>query len=300
MASAIFDSTTVDISAKNYVFRSTGQVLKFDGFLKVYPMKFEQAELPPLKVNEILELIRLIPNQHFTQPPPRYTEATLIKELEKNGIGRPSTYAPILATIQERNYAQKDEQKRFFPTEIGILVNDLLVKHFPEIIDISFTAKMEEDLDKIANGEKNYVLVLKEFYQPFKANLEKKYKEVSKEDLIEKTEKKCPKCGSKMVIRLGKFGKFYACSNFPKCKYTENLKENNLKIKCPKCGQGEIVEKRTKKGKIFYGCSNWPKCDFALWDKPTGEICPKCGSLLVQTKRKQIKCSNKNCDFQKE
>jgi len=300
MASAIFDSTTVDISAKNYAFRSTGQVLKFDGFLKVYPIKFEQAELPPLKVNEILELIKLIPNQHFTQPPPRYTEATLIKELEKNGIGRPSTYAPILATIQERNYVQKDEQKRFFPTEIGILVNNLLVKHFPEIIDISFTAKMEEDLDKIANGEKNYVLVLKEFYQPFKANLEKKYKEVSKKDLIEKTEKKCPKCGSKMVIRLGKFGKFYACSNFPKCKYTENLKENNLKIKCPKCGQGEIVEKRTKKGKIFYGCSNWPKCDFALWDKPTGEICPKCGSLLVQTKRKQIKCSNKDCDFQKE
>jgi DNA topoisomerase IA len=300
MASAIFDLTTINIGAKNYTFRATGQTLKFDGFLKVYPVKFEEKELPPLNVNEILKLIKLIPKQHFTEPPPRYTEASLIKELEKNGIGRPSTYAPILATIQERNYVKKDEQKRFFPTEIGILVNDLLVKHFPEIIDISFTAKMEEDLDKIANGQKDYVSVLKEFYQPFKENLGKKYKEVSKEDLIEKTEKKCPKCGAPILIRFGKFGRFYACSNFPKCDFTENLKENNLKIKCPKCKQGEIVERRTKNGKIFYGCSNWPKCDFALWEKPTGEICPKCGSLLVQTKRKQIKCSNKDCDFQKE
>jgi DNA topoisomerase-1 len=299
MASAIFESTTINIGAKNYIFRATGQTLKFDGFLKVYPIKFEEKELPPLNVNEILKLIKLIPKQHFTEPPPRYTEASLIKELEKNGIGRPSTYAPILATIQERNYVKKDEQKRFFPTEIGILVNDLLVKHFPEIIDISFTAKMEEDLDKIANGQKNYVSVLKEFYQPFKENLEKKYKEVSKEDLIEKTEKKCPKCGAPILIRFGKFGRFYACSNFPKCDFTENLKENNLKIKCPKCKQGEIVERRTKNGKIFYGCSNWPKCDFALWEKPTGEICPKCGSLLVKTNRGQIKCSNKECDFRK-
>jgi len=243
----------------------------------------------------------------------------LIKELEKNGIGRPSTYAPILATIQERNYVQKDEQKRFLPTEIGIVVNDLLANHFPEIVDIGFTAEMEEGLDKIAEGEKKLVEVLKKFYDPFKENLEKKYQEISKKDLIEKTEKICPQCGAPIIIRLGKFGKFYACSNFPKCKYTENLEKNNLGIKCPKCSMrkaqpspngsgyanapmriGEIVEKRTKKGKIFYACSNWPKCDFALWDKPTGEICPKCGSLLVQTKRKQIKCSNKDCDFQKE
>ena len=154
---------------------------------------------------------------------------------------------------------------------------------------------MEEDLDKIAAGKEKLVKVLKEFYGPFKENLEKKYQEISKKDLIEETEKICPKCGSKMVIRLGKFGKFYACSNFPKCKYTENLEKNTLGIKCPICKIGEIVEKRTKKGKIFYGCSNWPKCDFALWDRPTGEICPKCGSLLVETKRKQIKCSNKEC-----
>jgi len=307
MAQASFDSTTIDILATSnkrqvtsYTFRSAGQILKFDGFLKVYPIKFEENELPQLEVNEILELIKLIPSQHFTQPPPRYNEATLIKALEQNGIGRPSTYAPILFTIQERNYIEKDEQRRFKPTEIGTVVNDILVNHFPEIVDIGFTAKMEEDLDEIATGKEKWIKVLNEFYGPFEENLEKKYQEISKKDLIEKTEKICPQCGSKMIIRLGKFGRFYACSNFPKCKYTENLKNNNLGIKCPRCKEGEIIEKRTKKGKIFYGCSNWPNCDFALWDKPTGEICPKCGSLLVETKRKLIKCSNKSCDFKFE
>ena len=298
MAQAIFDSITVDISAKHYIFRATGQILKFDGFLKIYPIKFEEIELPPLEINEILELIKLIPTQHFTQPPPRYTEATLIKTLEENGIGRPSTYAPILSTIQERNYIEKDEQRRFKPTEIGIVVNDLLVNHFPEIVDIKFTAGMEEDLDEVANGQKEWTKVLDNFYKPFEENLQKKYQEISKEDLIQETEKVCPKCGSKIVIRLGKFGRFYACSRFPKCKYTESLEENKLKVNCPKCG-APLIEKRTKKGKIFYGCSNWPKCDFALWDKPIGEKCPKCGSLLIQTKRKQIRCSNKECTFKK-
>jgi DNA topoisomerase-1 len=300
MAQAIFDSTNADILAKNYTFRATGQILKFDGFLKVYPIKYEEKELPSLEVNEILELIKLIPSQHFTQPPPRYTEATLIQELEKNGIGRPSTYAPILSTIQERNYIEKDEKKRFKPTEIGIVVNDLLVNHFPEIVDVSFTAKLEEDLDEIAAGKEKWIKVLKEFYEPFEKNLKKKYQEISKKDLIEKTEKICPKCGSEMIIRLGKFGRFYACSKFPRCKYTEPLKKETLGIKCPKCKKGEIVEKRTKKKKIFYGCSNWPKCDFALNERPTGEICPKCSSLLVETKRKQIKCSNKECNYIKK
>lgn len=298
MAQARFDSTTVDISAKNYTFRATGQILKFDGFLKVYPIKYEETELPSLKVNEVLELIQLIPSQHFTQPPPRYTEATLIKSLEMEGIGRPSTYAPILSTIQDRNYIEKDEQKRFKPTEIGFVVNDILVSHFPKIVDIKFTSGMEENLDKIAQGQKKWVPTIKEFWAPFAENLQKKYKEVSKKEFTEKpTDKKCLKCGSPLLIRLGRFGKFYACSTFPKCKYTESLKENNLNIKCPKCKKGQITEKRTKKNKIFYGCSNWPKCDFALWDKPTGEKCQKCGSLLIETKRKQIKCSNKECDF---
>jgi len=308
MAQSCFDSTSVEIEAQipnsklqiqKYTFRANGQILKFEGFLKVYPMKFEEKELPPLEIDEILELIKLIPSQHFTQPPPRYTEATLIKELEKNGIGRPSTYAPILSTIQERNYIEKDEKKRFRPTEIGGVVNNLLVNHFQKIVDIKFTAEMEGDLDKIASGKEKWVEVLREFYGPFEKNLEQKEKEVSKKDLIEETEKICQKCGSPMIIRLGKFGRFYACSKFPKCKYTEPLEKETLGIKCPRCKKGKIVEKRTKKRKIFYGCSNWPKCDFALWDKPTGEICPKCGSLLIETKRKQTKCSNKKCDFEK-
>ena len=301
MNQAIFDSTTVDITAKSCIFRATGQILKFDGFLKVYPLKYEETELPELKVDEILELIKLIPSQHFTQPPPRYNEASLIKVLEENGIGRPSTYAPILSTIQERNYIEKDESRRFRPTEIGFVVNDLLVAHFPEIVDIKFTAGMEENLDEIAEGQKKWVPVLREFYAPFEEHLQKKYQEVSKKDFTEKpTEKKCPKCSAPLLIRLGKFGRFYACSKFPKCRYTESLKENVLGVKCLKCKKGQILQKRTKKGKIFYGCSLWPKCDFALWDKPTGEKCPKCDSLLVETKRKQIKCSNKECDFKIE
>ena len=303
MTQSVFDSTMIEIlavkhklPAQDYTFRATGQVLKFDGFLKIYPFEYSETELPPLEINEVLELIKLIPSQHFTQPPPRYTEASLIKTLEENGIGRPSTYAPILSTIQERNYVKKDENRKFRPTEIGVLVNDLLVNHFPEVVDISFTAKMEEDLDMIANGEKNWSLILKEFYEPFEKNLQNKYKEVSKKEIAEKeTEKICPKCGGKILIKMGKFGRFYACSNFPKCKYTAPLEENRLKIKCPKCRKGEMVEKRTRKGKIFYGCSNWPKCDFALWDKPTDQFCPKCGSLLVKTKRGQTKCSNKEC-----
>jgi DNA topoisomerase-1 len=298
MAQAIFDSTTVDISAKNYIFRATGQVLKFEGFLKVFPMKFEETELPSLKKDELLKLKELIPSQHFTQPPPRYTEATLIKALEENGIGRPSTYAPILSTIQEKNYIEKDENKKFRPTEIGLVVNDLLVTHFPKIVDTGFTALMEEDLDKIADGKEKWAKICREFYKPFEENLKQKYEEVSKKDITEKpTKKKCPKCGANLLIRLGKYGKFYACSKFPKCRYTESLKENTLGIKCPKCKEGKIVQKRTKKHKIFYGCDQYPKCDLALWDKPTGETCPKCKSLLAQTKRGQIKCSNKDCDF---
>jgi len=300
MAQAVFNSTVVDISAKNYIFRAAGQTLKFDGFLKVYPIKYEEVELPSLEMNEILELLKLIPNQHFTQPLPRYNEATLIKVLEKNGIGRPSTYAPTLSTIQERNYIEKNEQKRFQPTEIGFTVNDLLVAHFPKIVDIGFTAEMEENLDKIAQGTKKWTPIIKKFYAGFEGNLQKKYQEISKKDIAEeKTDKICPKCNSPLIIKLGRFGKFYACSKFPECRHTESLEKNDLGIKCPKCKEGKIIEKRTKKRKIFYGCSVWPKCDFALWDKPINKKCPKCKSLLVEAKKGQTKCSIKECDFRK-
>ena len=307
MAQARFDSTTADIIAKNYTFRANGQILKFDGFLKVYPMKFEENELPSLETDEILELRKLISFQHFTQPPARYSEATLIKILEENGIGRPSTYAPTLSTIQERNYIEKDETKKFRPTEIGVVVNDLLVGHFPKIVDIGFTAKMEENLDKVAEGKEKWVPLIREFYQPFEENLKKKETELSKKDIAqETTEKICPECGAPLLIRLGRYGRFYSCSKFPKCKYTRSLEKNTLGIKCPKCQKGEITEKRTKRRKIFYGCTNWPECDFALWDRPYAVMvqgkpkvkkCPDCGEVLIETKNKKIKCSNKNCGY---
>ena len=308
MNQAVFNSTAVDIKAKSplnpllikggsggiYTFRATGQILKFDGFLKIYSIKFKEMELPSLEINEILELIKLMANQHFTQPPARYSEATLVKKLEELGIGRPSTYAPILSTIQERLYVEKNKERKFVPTEMGILVNDMLVQHFPEIIDYQFTAKMEKDLDEIAAGQTKWVPVIRNFYQPFEKQLNKKYQEVEKTKTEEKTERICPRCSGEIVIRSSRFGKFYACKNFPKCRFTEPV-INSTGVLCPKCFEGEIIERKTRKGKIFYSCSKWPNCDFALWNKPTGEKCPKCGSLLIETIKGKVKCSNKEC-----
>jgi len=302
MAPAIFDSVSADIKADGYTFRANGQTLQFEGFLKVYPIKFGETELPNLEKNDNLDLIKLDSTQHFTEPPARYNEASLIKTLEKYGIGRPSTYAPIISTIQDRNYVAKNEQKRFAPSEMGIIVNDVLVENFPEIVDIGFTAKMEEELDQVADGKNAFEKTCKDFYSPFAKNLEKKYKEVTKADLTQKTDKICPKCGSEIIERMGRFGRFYACSKFPECKHTESIEDKNkdLGIKCPKCKEGDIVAKKTKRGKIFYGCNSFPKCDFALWDKPINEFCPKCDSILVQKTKKIIKCSNKECDFTKD
>ena len=296
MSQAVFDATAVNISAKNYTFRATGQVLKFDGFLKVYPTKMEERNLPSLKNNEILELIKLTPSQHFTQPPSRYTEATLIKTLEEKGIGRPSTYAPILATIQDRNYAEKDENRKFKPTRIGLIVNDLLVENFSQIVNVSFTAEMEENLDKIAQAKTKWVSTIEKFYLPFNENLKNKRREVSKNNLIAKeTNEVCPDCGAKLLIRISRFGEFYACSSFPKCRYKKHIPKS-LNVKCPKCKEGEIVERRTKNKKIFYGCSLWPDCDFASWEKLIGKNCPKCGSPFIITKWKKVRCSNKDCE----
>ena len=325
MASAVLSATTIDIDAdvilseekdlkkdssvailpqndkKNniFTFRANGSQIKFDGFLKVYDNLTKEITLPPLQKNEILNLLKLVSGQHFTQPPPRYSEAMLIKTLEEYGIGRPSTYAPTISTIQERNYVQKDNDKKFSPTEIGFLVNDLLVEHFPQIVDYQFTALMEEDLDAIAESKKEWVPVIRNFYQPFAENLARKYTEVEKQKPEpELTDKICPQCGAGLLIRTSRFGKFYACSAFPKCRYTENMK-NALNLHCPKCVEGDIVEKRTKRGKIFYGCSRYPECDFASWDKPVGQKCPACDSPLVETK-KGIRCHNKECKYQEK
>lgn len=302
MAPAIFDSVSADIKAKNFTFRANGQTIKFNGFLKVYPTKTEETELPDLEQNDNLELLKLDPQQHFTEPPARYTEASLVKTLEKHGIGRPSTYASIISAITARNYVSENQQKRFFPSEMGIIVNDVLVQNFPEIVDVDFTAKMEKELDEVADGKDTWEKTCKDFYNPFSKNLEEKYKDVVKSDLTKKTDKICPKCGSPLIERLGRFGKFYACSKFPECKHTESVEgdPDTLNINCPKCKEGKITGKRTKKGKTFYGCNRFPKCDFALWDKPINEFCPKCDSILIEKSKKLVKCSNKECDFTKE
>ncbi|MFH1460924.1 MAG: type I DNA topoisomerase [Patescibacteria group bacterium] len=297
MNPALLDATSVDIKAGNYTFRSTGSIIKFDGWLKIYPSKIKENILPDLIKQEILKLIKLLSEQHFTEGPARYNEASLVKTLEEYGIGRPSTYAPIISTIQDRGYVGKDEQKRFIPSEIGLIVTDLLKENFSQIVDIKFTAYLEKDLDRIADGKQNWLDVLNDFYQPFQKNLDEKYEQVKKKKLEEPTDKKCPQCGKNLVIKLGRFGKFYACPGFPDCKYTEPI-INSTGVQCPQCGKGEIIERKTKKGKTFYSCSQFPECKYALWDKPIQEKCPRCNSLLVETKSKKIKCSNKECGYQ--
>jgi len=277
---ARFDSTRIEIAAKNslitnyYLLITNGNILRFDGFLKIWPIQFEETELPLLEENEELKLIKVSPFQHFTEPAARYNEASLIKTLEKYGIGRPSTYAPIISVIQERNYVYRNEQRRFQPTEIGELVNKILVEHFPEIVDIQFTAQMEEELDEIAQGKEKWQKVIGDFYQPFAENLERKYQEVEKQKPVEeKTEEVCEKCGKPMVIRYGKFGKFLACSSFPECRNTKTItmtmtNDKGENLKCPKCQEGEIIKRRTKKGRFFYGCSRYPDSDYASWSRP--------------------------------
>ncbi len=278
---------------KNYSFMSSGNIITFYGFLKVYPMKIEEGELPELKKNEALNLKNVSGDQHFTEPPARYNEASLIKIMEKLGIGRPSTYAPTISNIIARRYVIK-EQKRLMPTETGELINKVMVESFKDVVDYQFTATMEEGLDDIARGEKEWVPFLRDFYTPFKANLKEKYETVSKIELEDNTtDEVCEKCGSPMIIKLGRFGKFKACSNFPECKNTKNMTKE-LGIKCPKCENGNVVTKRTSRGKTFYGCNNYPKCDFATWYKPTGTLCEKCKSPMVEFKNGE-KCSNKDC-----
>lgn len=271
MQEAIFDSEAIDISANNYIFRANGSVIKFDGWLKVYgDEKISETVLPKMEKGNLLNLIKLLPAQHFTEPPARYSEASLIKALEEHGIGRPSTYAPTIATIQQRNYVAKNDQKKFIPTETGTTVNNLLVEHFPEIVDIEFTANMEDTLDEVASGKKKWVPIIKKFYIPFKKNLDGKYIEVEKQTMDETTDEVCEKCGKPMIIKHGRFGKFLACSGFPDCKNTKNIKETpkTIGMKCPKCGEGDVIIKYTKKRKIFFGCSRYPDCDFASWKNP--------------------------------
>lgn len=274
MEVAIFDTTAIDVSAapqdpkEAYLFRANGVIKKFEGFLAAYPMKFEDALLPECAEGQELSLKNIEGIQHFTQPPARYTEASLIKALEEHGIGRPSTYAPTISTIQARNYVEKNDQRRLQPTEIGTKVDTMLREHFPQIVDIAFTANMEEKLDGVAEGTVDWRKMISEFYGPFHENLTKKYEEVEQDKAPEeKTDEICDKCGKPMVIKTGRFGRFLACSGFPECKNTKTIRKT-IGLPCPQCNEGEIVVKRTKKKRTFWGCSRYPECDYATWKNP--------------------------------
>lgn len=303
MSPAVFDTTSVDISAGVYTFRATGSIIVFPGFMKVYTESLDNGEkeeeglLPELKEGEEVEARSLTPKQNFTQPPPRYTEATLVKILEEKGIGRPSTYAPIIETIIKRAYVVR-ENKQFYPTELGDIVVSMLKNHFHDIIDVEFTAGMEEKLDKIEEGEQNWVQVLENFYRPFSSTLEKAEEEIGHVKVADEvTEEICDLCGRNMVIKIGRFGKFLACPGFPDCRNTKPLLEP-IGVDCPRC-EGELVARRSKKGRKFFGCSRFPECDFVTWDQPSKVKCPNCGDLMVEKKRNgkssYLLCVNKEC-----
>jgi DNA topoisomerase-1 len=362
MTQAIFDATSVDISAgENYMFRATGQVIRFPGFMKLYIEgtdnggdENKEGLLPPLSEGEKLTSEQITPEQHFTQPPPRFTEASLVKTLEEYGIGRPSTYASIMNTLVTRKYVRL-EKRTFFPEDTGRVVTKLLTEHFSKYVDYDFTATLEEELDAISRGELKWTPLIKQFWDPFIALLHRKDKEVSKADITtEKTDKTCPKCGKELVIKLGRSGRFLACSGFPDCCHTEPLnsdgkeaeepvvsdekcekcgepmliktgrygkflacsgypkckniqpleKPKSLGITCPECGEGEMMEKKSRYGKIFYSCNRYPKCKYALWNEPKEEPCPKCGWPLTEikiTKRWGTvqRCPQEECDWEK-
>ena len=362
MSQALLDSVSVDIMAKDsYLFKATGSTIKFPGFMKVYVEGKDDNEdenkgmLPQLTVDQVLTLIALLPEQHFTQPPPRYTEATLVKTLEEYGIGRPSTYANIIEILRTRKYVRM-ENRKFFPEDLGLTVSDLLVNHFPKYVDYQFTAQMEEELDGIARGEISWKPVVRDFWKPFITLIDTKDSELKKSDIIsEETEEECPKCGKHLIIKLGRYGKFYGCKGYPECRFIRSInnageaegdksdaveescekcgkamvikdgrygkflacsgypqcknvrslnKRVSLGISCPECKEGDIIEKKTRRGKFFYGCSGYPKCDFATWDKPVEEACPSCGSpILVEKVTKRdgttLRCIKKECTYKK-
>lgn len=303
MAPAVFDTVTCEIVSGKHLFKASGARLRFPGYTRLYEESTDseeekEPEIVPLSEGEELELESLIPEQHFTEPPPRYTEASLVKALEENGIGRPSTYAPIIATLVERKYVKR-EKKRLVPTELGRLVDELLLENFPAIVDLNFTAAMEKKLDEIEEGSEEWREVVKRFWVPFKEQVEKAESELERVKVQdEPAGVTCEKCGRPMVIKNGRYGRFIACSGYPDCKNTKPLIEK-VDARCPKCG-GSLVIRRTKRGRIFYGCENYPNCDFVSWQRPVpGKTCPTCGSFLVEVagKEKRYKCGNPECTY---
>ncbi|MBI0442217.1 MULTISPECIES: type I DNA topoisomerase [Bacillus] len=306
MAPAVLDTMSVDLSNNGLTFRANGSKVKFAGFMKVYVEgKDDQLEekdrmLPDLKEGDTVLSKDIEPEQHFTQPPPRYTEARLVKTLEELGIGRPSTYAPTLDTIQRRGYVGLDN-KRFVPTELGQIVLDLIMEFFPEIINVEFTAKMERDLDHVEDGQTEWVQIIDSFYTDFEKRVKKAEAEMKEVEIEpEYADEDCELCGSRMVYKMGRYGKFMACSNFPDCRNTKPIVKQ-IGVKCPKCHEGNIVERKSKKKRVFYGCDRYPECDFVSWDKPIERKCPKCENMLVEKKLKkgiQVQCVE--CDYKEE
>ncbi|RQM96339.1 DNA topoisomerase 1 [Staphylococcus warneri] len=306
MAPAILDTIALDVTQNDIKFRANGQTIKFKGFMTLYVETKDDKDsdkenkLPKLEQGDKVTATQIEPAQHFTQPPPRYTEARLVKTLEELKIGRPSTYAPTIDTIQKRNYV-KLESKRFMPTELGEIVYEQVKEYFPEIIDVEFTVNMETLLDKIAEGDMNWRKVVGDFYNSFKQDVERAEEEMEKIEIKdEPAGEDCEVCGSPMVIKMGRYGKFMACSKFPDCRNTKAIVKT-IGVKCPTCKDGEVVERKSKKNRIFYGCSNYPECDFISWDKPVGRDCPKCNHYLVDKKKgrsSQVTCSN--CDYKEE
>jgi len=302
MSPAMYDTLSVKIKAGDYQFRTGGSVLKFKGFLEAYSKGEEEssAKIPKLVEGEVLEVAEILPNQHFTQPPARFTDASLIKILEEIGVGRPSTYAPTLTTIQARNYVTK-EAKNLYPTELGEVVNDIMKGYFGNIVDVDFTAKMEDRLDEVEEGKEEWKQIIRDFYPNFKEAVdeaEEKLKKIEIKDEV--TDVICEKCGRNMVIKYGRFGKFLACPGFPECQNAKPFFEDAGVI-CPECG-GKVLLKKTKKGRMYYGCENHPECEFMSWNKPTGEKCPKCGTFMEEKGKKnpKIVCSNVKCGYIKE
>ena len=306
MASAVYDTTTVTVTAGKHEFRASGSAIKFKGFTVLYTEGSDTAEekakkLPTLEENTEVNLKSIEGNQHFTQPPARFSEATLVRELEERGIGRPSTYAPTITTIISRGYVARNK-KQLLPTELGMITTDILKNNFEDIVDVEFTAGMEEQLDLVAEGKTEWKHVLSEFYPDFADNLEKAKAAVEKIKIKdEESDVVCDKCGRKMVYKIGKFGKFLACPGYPECKNTMAIKKGTG-VECPKCGK-ELVEKSSKRGRVFYGCEGFPKCDFMTWDKPLSkEKCPDCGGILLkkQGRNAKIYCQNEKCSYERK
>ena len=302
MTAAIFDTMNVRLGQNGVIFTANGSQVKFDGYMAVYNDSDKNKMLPDMEEGDTVTRTTSNPEQHFTQPPARYSEATLIKTLEENGVGRPSTYAPTIETIQKRYYV-KLASKRFEPTELGEIVNKLIVEFFPDIVNVTFTAEMEQKLDDVEIGKEQWQKVIDGFYQPFKLELAKAESQMEKIQIKDEPAGfDCDVCGQPMVIKLGKYGKFYACSNFPDCRNTKQIVKA-IGVTCPLCQEGQVIERKSKRNRIFYGCDRYPACDFTSWDKPVGRSCPKCDHYLVEKKvrggGKQVVCPNGDYEEEK-